>query len=252
MPTKRSGETDDKSRKSRRSIFKTTRRSEDIPYIGGGALQVASPATALFSGMMPPPPPPQPPPRAKKPAQAPQPTTPPPRARHIDIFEAAKSLKKGTPTTTSSPLTGESPHRAAAIFFSAGQHVFDKHARHILAQRNLTVPRYNAPSIAATADSIWEEMVRDDMDERKFWDDIVVEARFALGRGTVSAEQLMAANGLPEKEEMAFLRAQGVVEAYLERVEKGEGEAEEVEVEAAVQQTLTPVRARIVDVPGSK
>lgn len=111
-------------------------------------------------------------------------------------------------------------------------------------------PRYNAPSIADTADSIWDEMVRDNMDERKFWDDIVVEARIALVSGTFSAEQLMASNGLPEKEEMAVIRIQGVVDAYFARLEAREGEIEEVEMEAAVRQTLTPVKARLVHVPG--
>lgn len=107
---------------------------------------------------------------------------------------------------------------------------------------------YNFSSIAETADAIWRETVAADVDERKFWDDVVIDARWALVRGEVGAEELLRANGRPEREGELGERAGRVVEAWFGREEgRGEGDGEEEEG-VAVEQTLTPVRARVVDV----
>lgn len=176
------------------------------------------------------------------------PTTP--RPRHIDIFEAVQNFQARSGSSNqpaaAAAAAEPTPRRKAAEFFTAGEHVFGAIARDILAQRQLEGPVYNFSSIAETAETIWREMVAEDGEERKFWDDVVIDARWALVRGEVEAEELLRCSGRPEMEKELGERAGRVVEAWLGREEgKDEGEEEEG---VAVQQTLTPVRARVVDV----
>lgn len=254
MTTKRPISPKGKSRKNRRSFF-GTRYATDTPSTENSTQDTTSPAKSPFTTSP-----------TGKTASVPHsqglnaferpPTTP--RPRHVDIFDAVQTLHSSAKSsnknpTAPSPAPEETPKRKAARFFTAGLHIFDQHARDILAQRNLDAPRYNAPSIADTAAAIWAEMVENDHAERKFWDDAVLEARFALAEGSVGAEKFMRANGLPEREGENVLRAEGIVDAYFGRLKEKEEENDDAEegLESAVQQTLTPVKARIVDV-GSK
>lgn len=262
MANKRSHSFKEQSNKIRRR-FLGSKRASDNPSIGDSVLESAPQAITTFpastvatvAGK------PSSPTNPGNKALDSPPTTPHPR--HVDIFDALKTIQaqdkgkgnKKDKKPQSPRAVEETPKRKAALFFTAGLHVFDKHARDILAQHNMDSPRYNAPSIAETAGRIWAEMVENDCDERKFWDDVVLEARAALANGEVDAEELMRANGLPEKEEKYVHRAETVVEAYFAKLEeekekeKEEDEAEDAVLEQAEQ--LTPVRAKIVIV-GSK
>lgn len=150
--------------------------------------------------------------------------------RSVDVLDAASlatlslrpSVTCSTPSRTlATTLKHRKIDRSAFTFFSCGRNVFIHFAGMALLDRDLIKTKPEPKVLEDAAEQVWIEIAMHDPQQRAIWEDAAKEAKIALTSETDTAEVLLEAHCLPNRQAEYQALAVSAIDELLERYAAG-------------------------------